>query len=150
MQQSRVNLEFIQRHHHHPSAAGAILGAICVHAALQAAILAAQGLHFKNLSAEQKGFGSRGWLRPRLWCAGVQSLTRTCGSNVLKMPPPSQKIKVALDQSTAETLTKLGIDMADAESVIKHAQVKVKKGGSSRSSRVGDAEPAHAGPRVEV
>ena len=46
----------------------------------------------------------------------------TAESNVLNAAANYEKSKVQLDKSTAETLTKLGIDIADAEAgQVKHA-----------------------------
>jgi outer membrane protein TolC len=89
------------------------------YAALQAAI-AARDYAKENLGAEQKKF-SYGASTPTLVLQASSNLT-TAESNVLNAAANYEKSKVALDQSTAETLTKLGIDIADAESgQVKHA-----------------------------
>ncbi len=89
------------------------------YAALQAAI-AARDYAKENLAAEEKKF-SYGASTPTLVLQASSNLT-TAESNVLNAAANYEKSKVALDQSTAETLTKLGIDMADAESgQVKHA-----------------------------
>jgi outer membrane protein len=88
------------------------------YAALQAAI-AARDYAKENLIAEQKKFGY-GASTPTAVLQASSNLT-TAESNVLNAAANYEKSKVALDQSTAETLTKLGIDMADAESgQVKH------------------------------
>ncbi len=88
------------------------------YAALQAAV-AARDYAKESLTAEQKKFGY-GASTPTLVLQASSNLT-TAESNVLNAAANYEKSKVALDQSTAETLTKLGIDMADAESgQVKH------------------------------
>jgi outer membrane protein TolC len=88
------------------------------YAALQAAI-AARDYAKENLVAEQKKF-SYGASTPTLVLQASSNLT-TAESNVLNAAANYEKSKVALDQSTAETLTKLGIDLSDAESgQVKH------------------------------
>ena len=89
------------------------------YAALQAAI-AARDYARENLTAEQKKF-SYGASTPTLVLQASSNLTQS-ESNVLNAAANYEKSKVQLDQSTAETLTKLGIDIADAESgQVKHA-----------------------------
>ena len=89
------------------------------YAALQAAI-AARDFAKESLSAEQKKFGY-GASTPTLVLQASSNLTQA-ESNVLNAAANYEKSKVQLDQSTAETLTKLGIDVADAESgQVKHA-----------------------------
>ncbi len=89
------------------------------YAALQAAI-AARDFARESLTAEQKKFGY-GASTPTLVLQASSNLT-TAESNVLNAAANYEKSKVQLDQSTAETLTKLGIDIADAESgQVKHA-----------------------------
>ncbi len=83
------------------------------YAALQAAI-AARDFAKESLSAEQKKFGY-GASTPTLVLQASSNLTQA-ESNVLNAAANYEKSKVQLDQSTAETLTKLGIDIADAES----------------------------------
>jgi outer membrane protein TolC len=82
-------------------------------AALQAAI-AARDYAKESLGAEQKKFGY-GASTPTLVLQASSNLTQA-ESNVLNAAANYQKSKVQLDLSTAETLTKLGIDIADAES----------------------------------
>ena len=96
------------------------------YAALQAAI-AARDYAKENLTAEQKKFGY-GASTPTLVLQASSNLTQA-ESNVLNAAANYEKSKVALDQSTAETLTKLGIDMADAESgQVKHAAHGERRG----------------------
>ncbi|MGB7554104.1 MAG: TolC family protein [Candidatus Korobacteraceae bacterium] len=83
------------------------------YAALQAAI-AARDFAKESLSAEQKKFGY-GASTPTLVLQASSNLTQA-ESNVLNAAANYEKSKVQLDQATAETLTKLGIDIADAES----------------------------------
>ena len=88
------------------------------YAALQAAI-AARDYAKESLTAEQKKFGY-GASTPTLVLQASSNLTQA-ESNVLNAAANYEKSKVQLDQSTAETLTKLGIDIADAESgEVKH------------------------------
>jgi outer membrane protein TolC len=89
------------------------------YAALQAAI-AARDYSKENLAAEQKKFGY-GASTPTLVLQASRDLTQS-ESNVLNAAANYEKSKVQLDLYTAETLQKLGIDMADAESgQVKHA-----------------------------
>ncbi len=89
------------------------------YAALQAAI-AARDYKKESLIAEQKKF-SYGASTPTLVLQASSDLT-TAESNVLNAAANYEKSKVQLDKSTSETLSKLGIDMADAESgQVKHA-----------------------------
>jgi outer membrane protein len=89
------------------------------YAALQAA-LAARDYKKESLTAEQKKF-SYGASTPTLVLQASSDLT-TAESNVLNAAANYEKSKVQLDKSTAETLSKLGIDMAEAESgQVKHA-----------------------------
>jgi outer membrane protein len=83
------------------------------YAALQAAI-AARDYANESLAAEQKKFGY-GASTPTLVLQASSSLTQS-ESNVLNAAANYEKSKVQLDLSTAETLSKLGIDIADAES----------------------------------
>jgi len=83
------------------------------YAALQAAI-AARDYAKENLDAEQKKF-SYGASTPTLVLGASSTLTQR-ESNVLNSAASYEKSKVLLDYYTAETLTKLGIDIADAES----------------------------------
>ena len=88
------------------------------YAALQAAI-AARDYAKESLVAEQKKF-SYGASTPTLVLQASSNLTQA-ESNVLNAAANYEKSKVQLDKSTAETLTKLGIDIADAESgQVKH------------------------------
>jgi len=88
------------------------------YAALQAAI-AARDYANQNLDAEQKKF-SYGASTPTLVLQASSNLTQA-ESNVLNSAANYEKSKVLLDYYTAETLTKLGIDIADAESgKVKH------------------------------
>jgi len=89
------------------------------YAALQAAI-AARDYAQESLTAEQKKFGY-GASTPTLVLQASSNLTQA-ESNVLNAAANYEKSKVQLDLSTAETLTKLGIDITDAESgQVKHA-----------------------------
>jgi outer membrane protein TolC len=83
------------------------------YAALQAAI-AARDYQKENLVAEQKKFGY-GASTPTAVLQASSDLTKA-ESNVLNAAANYEKSRVQLDKSTAETLSKLGIDMADAES----------------------------------
>jgi outer membrane protein len=86
--------------------------------ALQAAI-AARDYKKESLLAEQKKFGY-GASTPTAVLQASSDLT-TAESNVLNAAATYEKSKVQLDKSTAETLSKLGIDMADAEAgQVKH------------------------------
>jgi outer membrane protein len=88
------------------------------YAALQAAI-AARDYAKESLIAEQKKFGY-GASTPTLVLQASSNLTQA-ESNVLNAAANYQKSKVQLDKSTAETLSKLGIDIADAEAgQVKH------------------------------
>ncbi len=88
------------------------------YAALQAAI-AARDYAKENLDAEQKKF-SYGASTPTLVLQASSNLTQA-ESNVLNSAANYEKSKVLLDYYTAETLSKLGIDMKDAESgKVKH------------------------------
>ncbi len=82
------------------------------YAALQAAI-AARDFANESLVAEQKKFGY-GASTPTLVLQASRDLTQA-ESNVLNAAANYEKSKVQLDKSTAETLSKLGIDIADAE-----------------------------------
>jgi outer membrane protein TolC len=89
------------------------------YAALQAAI-AARDYANESLAAEQKKFGY-GASTPTLVLQASSSLTQS-ESNVLNAAANYEKSKVQLDLYTAETLSKLGIDMSDAEAgQVKHA-----------------------------
>lgn len=83
------------------------------YAALQAAI-AARDYAKQNLDAEQKKF-NYGASTPTLVLQASSNLT-TAESNVLNSAANYEKAKVLLDYYTSETLSKLGIDIADAES----------------------------------
>ncbi len=88
------------------------------YAALQAAI-AARDYAKENLDAEQKKF-SYGASTPTLVLQASSNLTQA-ESNVLNSAANYEKSKVLLDYYTAETLTKLGISVADAEAgQVKH------------------------------
>jgi len=88
------------------------------YAALQAAI-AARDYARQNLDAEQKKF-HYGASTPTLVLQASSNLTQA-ESNVLNSAANYEKAKVLLDYYTAETLTKLGISVADAESgQVKH------------------------------
>jgi len=88
------------------------------HAALQAAI-AARDYSKENLEAEQKKF-NYGASTPTLVLEASRDLTQA-ESNVLNAAANYEKSKVTLDYYTAETLTKLGIDVSDAEAgQVKH------------------------------
>jgi outer membrane protein TolC len=88
------------------------------YAALQAA-LAARDYAQQSLDAEQKKF-SYGASTPTLVLQASSNLTQA-ESNVLNSAANYEKSKVLLDYYTAETLTRLGIDVADAESgKVKH------------------------------
>lgn len=82
------------------------------YAALQAAI-AARDFARESLTAEQKKF-TYGASTPTLVLQASSNLT-TAESNVLNAAANYEKSKVNLDFTTAETLTKMGIDVADAE-----------------------------------
>ncbi len=82
------------------------------YAALQAAI-AARDYAKENLDAEQKKF-SYGASTPTLVLQASSNLTQA-ESNVLNSAANYEKAKVLLDYYTGETLTKLGISIADAE-----------------------------------
>ncbi len=82
------------------------------YAALQAAI-AARDYARESLDAEQKKF-TYGASTPTLVLQASSNLT-TAESNVLNAAANYEKSKVTLDFVTAETLTKLGIDLNDAE-----------------------------------
>lgn len=87
--------------------------------ALQAAI-AARDYAAQNLDAEQKKL-RMGASTSTLVLQASSALTQA-ESNVLIAATNYEKSKVQLDLSTAETLTKLGIDMTDAESAkVQHA-----------------------------
>jgi hypothetical protein len=89
------------------------------YAALQAAI-AARDYAKESLAAEQKKFGY-GASTPTLVLQASSSLTQS-ESNVLNAAANYEKSKVQLDLYTAETLSKLGIDLSDAEAgQVKHA-----------------------------
>ncbi|HKD83163.1 MAG TPA: TolC family protein [Terriglobales bacterium] len=89
------------------------------YAALQAAI-AARDYAQQNLDAEQKKF-HYGASTPTLVLQASSNLTQA-ESNVLNSAANYEKAKVLLDFYTAETLTKLGISIADAEAgQVKHA-----------------------------
>ena len=89
------------------------------YAALQAAI-AGRDYAKESLAAEQKKFGY-GASTPTLVLQASSSLTQS-ESNVLNAAANYEKSKVQLDLYTAETLSKLGIDMSDAEAgQVKHA-----------------------------
>ena len=83
------------------------------YAALQAAI-AARDYARQNLDAEQKKF-HYGASTPTLVLQASSNLT-SAESNVLNSAANYEKSKVLLDYYTAETLTKLGISVQDAES----------------------------------
>ena len=83
------------------------------YAALQAAI-AARDFARESLTAEQKKF-QYGASTPTLVLQASSNLT-TAESNVLNAAANYEKSKVNLDFTTSETLTKMGIDIADAES----------------------------------
>jgi len=88
------------------------------YAALQAAI-AARDYARDSLDAEQKKF-KYGASTPTLVLQASSTLTQG-ESNVLNAAANYEKSKVTLDFVTAETLTKLGIDLNDAESgQVKH------------------------------
>jgi outer membrane protein TolC len=82
------------------------------YAALQAAI-AARDYANDSLVAEQKKF-NYGASTPTLVLQASSNLTQA-ESNVLNATANYEKSKVQLDLATAETLSKLGIDIADAE-----------------------------------
>jgi len=91
------------------------------YASLQAAI-AARDYANESLVAEQKKF-SYGASTPTLVLQASSNLTQA-ESNVLNAAANYEKSKVTLDLETAETLSKLGIDIADAESgQVKHMPV---------------------------
>jgi outer membrane protein len=83
------------------------------YAALQAAI-AARDFARESLTAEQKKF-TYGASTPTLVLQASSNLT-TAESNVLNAAANYEKSKVNLDFTTSETLTKLGVDIGDAES----------------------------------
>jgi len=88
------------------------------YAALQAAI-AARDYAQESLTAEQKKF-SYGASTPTLVLQASSNLTQA-ESNVLNAAANYEKSKVQLDLSTAETLSKLGVDIGDAEAgQVKH------------------------------
>ena len=82
------------------------------YAALQAAI-AARDYARESLTAEQKKF-TYGASTPTLVLQASSNLTQA-ESNVLNAAANYEKSKVNLDFTTAETLTKMGIDISDAE-----------------------------------
>jgi len=89
------------------------------YAALQAAI-AARDYAKENLDAEQKKF-HYGASTPTLVLQASSNLTQA-ESNVLNSAANYEKAKVLLDYYTGETLTKLGINMSDAEAgKVQHA-----------------------------
>jgi outer membrane protein TolC len=83
------------------------------YAAVQAAI-AARDYARESLTAEQKKF-KYGASTPTLVLQASSNLTQS-ESNVLNAAANYEKSKVNLDFTTAETLSKMGIDIADAES----------------------------------
>jgi outer membrane protein TolC len=83
------------------------------YAALQSAV-AARDFAQQNLDAEQKKY-SLGASTSTLVLQASSALTQA-QSNVLAAATNYEKSRVQLDLYTADTLTKLGIDMADAES----------------------------------
>jgi outer membrane protein TolC len=83
------------------------------YAALQSAV-AARDYAQQNLEAEQKKY-SLGASTSTLVLQASSALTQA-ESNVLIAATNYEKSRVQLDLSTADTLTKLGIDMTDAES----------------------------------
>jgi len=88
------------------------------YAALQAAI-AARDFARESLTAEQKKF-TYGASTPTLVLQASSNLTQA-ESNVLNAAANYEKSKVNLDFTTAETLTKMGIDVGDAEAgKVKH------------------------------
>ncbi len=88
------------------------------YAALQAAI-AARDYAQDSLDAEQKKF-KYGASTPTLVLQASSNLTQS-ESNVLNAAANYEKSKVTLDFVTAETLTKMGIDLSDAEAgQVKH------------------------------
>ncbi len=88
------------------------------YAALQAAI-AARDYARESLTAEQKKF-TYGASTPTLVLQASSNLT-TAESNVLNAAANYEKSKVNLDFTTSETLSKLGVDLGDAESgKVKH------------------------------
>ncbi len=82
------------------------------YAALQAAV-AARDYASQNLDAEQKKY-SLGASTSTLVLQASSALTQA-ESNVLAAATNYEKSRVQLDLSTGETLTRLGIDMSDAE-----------------------------------
>jgi outer membrane protein len=82
------------------------------YAALQAAI-AARDYARESLTAEQKKF-TYGASTPTLVLQASSNLT-TAESNVLNAAANYEKSKVNLDFTTAETLSRMGIDLGDAE-----------------------------------
>ena len=89
------------------------------YAALQAAI-AARDYARESLTAEQKKF-KYGASTPTLVLQASSNLTQA-ESNVLNAAANYEKSKVNLDFTTSETLTKMGIDISDAESgKVQHA-----------------------------
>ena len=92
------------------------------YAALQAAV-AARDYAQQNLEAEQKKY-SLGASTSTLVLQASSNLTQA-QSNVLAAATNYEKSKVQLDLYTAETLTKLGIDMSDAEAAKVHHMPKV-------------------------
>lgn len=119
------------------------------YAALQAAI-AARDYANQNLDAEQKKF-SYGASTPTLVLQASSNLTQA-ESNVLNSAANYEKSKVLLDYYTAETLTKLGIDIADAESgKVKHkptVQGVVPADVQDVLSPPGSKEPASQAPNT--
>ena len=83
------------------------------YAALQSAV-AARDYAQQNLDAEQKKY-SLGASTSTLVLQASSALTQA-QSNVLAAATNYEKSRVQLDLSTGDTLTKLGIDMSDAES----------------------------------
>ena len=125
--------------HHHRSTAGPVFRA----AELRRSAGGHSGPRLcqkESLTAEQKKFGY-GASTPTLVLQASSNLT-TAESNVLNAAANYEKSKVQLDKSTAETLSKLGIDIADAESgQVKHAR-RCKRCGAGKCARVDFADPA--------
>src|SRR5579862_3167583 len=126
------------------------------YAALQAAI-AARDYARESLDAEQKKF-KYGASTPTLVLQASSNLTAG-ESNVLNAAANYEKSKVTLDFVTADTLTKLGIDLADAESgQVKHkpevkgvvpADVNDILGPAPASNPTGNEAPPTAPPPTQ-
>jgi outer membrane protein TolC len=113
------------------------------YAALQAAV-AARDYASQNLDAEQKKY-SLGASTSTLVLQASSALTQA-ESNVLAAATNYEKSMVQLDLSTADTLNRLGINMADAESAKVKAMPKVPGIVPVNPQNPGLAEPKPSTP----